>query len=178
MQVNTMLDYFFNPKGVAVIGATDNKLKGGYHIVRNALAGYKGKVYPVNPRYKEILGIPCYPDIQSIPENFDMAVYFIPAKSLPDTIRACAAKGVKGIIIESAGFSEMGPEGKKLQEESVALAKKHGIRLWGPNCMGYLDGHSQERILIHVLGQMDDAHEAGEGLHSSCRAACFPQGSS
>jgi acyl-CoA synthetase (NDP forming) len=138
-----MVDYFFNPNGVAILGASDNKLKGGFHMVRNALAGYKGKIYPVNPRYKEILGIPCYPDIQSIPENFDMAVYFIPAKSLPDTIRACAAKGVKGIIIESAGFSETGPEGKKLQDESVALAGKLGIRLWGPNCMGYLDGHSR-----------------------------------
>ena len=138
-----MLDYFFNPKGVAVIGATDNKLKGGFHIVRNALAGYKGKVYPVNPRYKEILGMPCYPNVQSIPENIDMAVYFIPAKFLPETISACAAKGVKGIIIESAGFSETGPEGKNLQDESVALAHKLGIRLWGPNCMGYLDGHSK-----------------------------------
>ncbi len=138
-----MLDYFFNPGGVAVIGATDSQLKGGFHIVRNALAGYRGRIYPVNPKYREILGIPCYPDIASIPENFDMAVYFIPAKFLPDTIRSCAAKGARGIIIESAGFSEVGPEGKKLQENCVALAREFGIRLWGPNCMGYLDGHSR-----------------------------------
>jgi acetate---CoA ligase (ADP-forming) len=138
-----MFEYFFHPKGVAVIGATDSQLKGGFHIVRNALAGYRGKLYPVNPRYKEILGLPCYPDVQSIPGDIDMAVYFIPAKFLPETISACAAKGVKGIIIQSAGFSETGPEGKKLQEESVALAHRLGIRLWGPNCMGYLDGHSR-----------------------------------
>jgi len=138
-----MFEYFFQPGGVAIIGATDSQLKGGFHLVRNAKAGYQGAIYPVNPKYKEILGIPCYPDIASIPENFDMAVYFIPAKFLPDTIRACAARGARGIIIQSAGFSEVGPEGKKLQEESVALARELGIRLWGPNCMGYLDGHSR-----------------------------------
>lgn len=138
-----MFEYFFNPDGVAVIGATDSQMKGGFHIVRNALAGYRGRLYPVNPRYKEILGLPCYPDVQSIPGTIDMAVYFIPAKFLPETIRACAAKGVKGIIIQSAGFSETGPEGKRLQEESVALARSLGVRLWGPNCMGYLDGHSR-----------------------------------
>ncbi|MBN2159575.1 MAG: CoA-binding protein [Spirochaetes bacterium] len=138
-----MIDYFFHPNGVAVIGATDSNLKGGFHIVRNALAGYTGKIYPVNPKYSEILGLACYPDIDSIPENFDMAVYFIPAKFLPETIRACARKGVKGIIIQSAGFSEVGTEGKKLQDESVALARVLGIRLWGPNCMGYLDGHTR-----------------------------------
>src|SRR4030042_6872839 len=142
-QSAAMLDFFFQPKGVAVIGATNDNRKGGFHIVRNALEGYKGKLYPVNPKYSEILELPCYPDVESIPENFDLAVYFIPAKFLPDTIRACAGKGVKGIIIESAGFSEVGPEGKKIQEDSVALAREHGIRLWGPNCMGYLDGHSR-----------------------------------
>ncbi|HPN14394.1 MAG TPA: CoA-binding protein, partial [Spirochaetota bacterium] len=103
-----MLDYFFHPNGVAIIGATDSQLKGGFHLVRNALAGYKGTLYPVNPKYTEILGVPCYPGIESIPGNFDMAVYFIPAKFLPETIMACSQKGVKGIIIQSAGFSEVG----------------------------------------------------------------------
>jgi len=138
-----MIDHFFHPDGVAIIGATDNPAKGGYHILHNTLAGYKGRVYPVNPRYGEILGTKCYPDIESIPENFDLAIYFIPAKSLPDTIRACAKKGVKAIIIESAGFSEVGEEGRRLQKESVDLARGFGIRLWGPNCMGLLDGHSR-----------------------------------
>ncbi len=138
-----MIDHFFHPDGVAIIGATDNTAKGGYHILRNTLAGYKGRVYPVNPRYGEILGTKCYPNIESIPEKFDLAIYFIPAKSLPDTIRACAKKGVKAIIIESAGFSEVGEEGRRLQKESVDLARSFGIRLWGPNCMGLLDGHSR-----------------------------------
>ncbi|HVN71382.1 MAG TPA: CoA-binding protein, partial [Desulfomonilia bacterium] len=96
----------------------------------------------VNPRYKTLLDRPCYPDVLSIPDDFDLAIYFIPAPDLPRTIEECAKKKVKGIIIESAGFAEVGPEGKKLQEKSVALARKSGIRLWGPNCMGLLDAHT------------------------------------
>jgi len=138
-----MIDHFFHPKGVAVLGATDNPQRGGFHILRNALGGYTGRVYPVNPKYTKILGVPCYPDIASIPENFDLVIYFIPAKFLPETIKACATKKVKAIIIESAGFSETGDEGRRLQDESVKLARENGIRLWGPNCMGLLDGHSR-----------------------------------
>ncbi len=138
-----MLDHFFYPHNIAVIGATDNHAKGGFHILRNARAGFKGKIFPVNPKYDEILGVQCWPDVDAIPENFDLAIYFIPAKFLPETIRACARKGAKGIIIESAGFSEVGEEGRRLQRESVDLARSLGIRLWGPNCMGLLDGHSR-----------------------------------
>ena len=137
------MNFFFNPDGIAVIGATDNPFKGGYHILNNILGGYKGRVYPVNPKYDSILGLPCYPDIRSIPDDFDLAVYFIPATFLPDAIEQCGSKKVKGIIIESAGFAEVGNEGAELQEECIRLAKKHHIRLWGPNCMGLLDGHTR-----------------------------------
>lgn len=135
------MEFFFDPDGVAVIGATNTPFKGGYHILHNTLAGYKGRVYPVNPRYETLLGLPCYPDVASIPANFDLAIFFIPAKFLPHTIEECARKRVKGIIIESAGFSEVGEQGRQLQEECLRLARLHGIRLWGPNCMGLLDGH-------------------------------------
>src|SRR5208337_3621198 len=136
------MDFFFKPNGIAVIGASNNKSKGGFHLINNTLQSYKGQVYPVNPRYETLLGRQCYPDVSSIPADFDLAIYFIPAPSLPHTIKECAKKKVKGIIIESAGFAEVGPEGRKLQEECVALAKRHGIRLWGPNCMGLLDAHN------------------------------------
>ena len=136
------MDFFFKPNGIAVIGASDNKSKGGFHLINNTLQSYKGQVYPVNPRYETLLGRQCYPDVSSIPADFDLAIYFIPAPSLPHTIEECAKKNVKGIIIESAGFAEVGPEGKKLQKECVDLAKSHGIRLWGPNCMGLLDAHN------------------------------------
>jgi acetyltransferase len=143
------MEFFFNPKGVAVIGATENRLKGGYHLLRNVIESYKGKVYPVNPRYASLMDMPCYPDVASIPDDFDIAVYFIPAPGLYRAIEECASKNVKGIIIESAGFAEVGAEGRKLQEECVLLARKHGIRLWGPNCMGLLDSR-----LGHVFSFM------------------------
>jgi len=136
-----MLDYFFNPKSVAIIGASDNKNKGGYHIIKNVVAGFKGKIYPVNKSYQEILGLPCYPDMASIPGDVDLAIYFIPSKELPHTVNECAKKGVKGIIIESGGFNEAGEEGTKLQKRALENAAKAGIRLWGPNCMGFIDGN-------------------------------------
>ncbi|MEN6475969.1 MAG: CoA-binding protein [Syntrophaceae bacterium] len=135
------MEFFFNPDGVAVIGATDNPFKGGYHILNNILGGYQGRIYPVNPRYQTLLGLPCYASVEAIPEDFELAIYFIPAQGLPETIEQCARKHVKGIIIESAGFSEVGAQGQQLQQECLDLARRHGIRLWGPNCMGLLDGH-------------------------------------
>ena len=137
------MDFFFNPEGIAIIGASDDPARGGFSILKNALEGYSGKIYPVNPKYGSIQNIECYPDIESIPEDFDLAIYFIPAQFLPYTIRACARKNVKGIIIESAGFAEVGQEGKRLQEECIRIASEAGIRLWGPNCMGLIDGHTK-----------------------------------
>ena len=137
------MDFFFKPDGVAIIGASDDPARGGFSILKNALGGYSGNIYPVNPKYESIQNTTCYPDIDSIPEDFDLAIYFIPARFLPDTIRACARKNVKGIIIESAGFAEVGEEGKKFQKECIDLAREKGIRLWGPNCMGLIDGHTK-----------------------------------
>ena len=143
------MDFFFNPRGIAVIGASDNQAKGGFHLFRNALHSYRGEVYPVNARLSSLMDRPCYPNVTSIPDDFDLALFFVPAPALPRTIEECAGKKVRGIIIESAGFAEVGPEGRKLQEECVSLARRHGIRLWGPNCMGLLDSHSG-----HVLSFM------------------------
>jgi len=136
-----MLDCFFNPKSLAIIGASSNKNKGGYHILKNVMAGFHGKIYPVNKSYNEILGLTCYPDVASIPGNIDLAIYFIPSKELPETVNECAKKGAKGIIIESGGFNEAGPEGERLQKLALENAAKAGIRLWGPNCMGFVDGN-------------------------------------
>ena len=147
-----MLDCFFNPQSIAVIGASSNENKGGYHILKNITAGYRGKIYPVNKSYSEILGLPCYPDVASIPGNIDLAIYFIPSKELPDTVTECAKKGVKGIIIESGGFNEAGEEGAKLQKLALENAAKAGVRLWGPNCMGFIDAHK-----THVFSFLNSA---------------------
>ncbi|HUN56293.1 MAG TPA: CoA-binding protein [Smithella sp.] len=160
-----MLDCFFNPQSVAIIGASNNENKGGYDIIKNIMAGFKGKIYPVNKSYKEILGIPCYPDVASIPGNIDLAIYFIPAKELPQTVNECAKKGVKGIIIESGGFNEAGDEGAQLQKRALENAREAGIRLWGPNCMGFMDGNRNYVFsFIHHLVWPDVLRGGNVGL--------------
>ena len=131
-----MLDCFFNPKSVAIIGASSNENKGGYHILKNVMAGFRGKIYPVNKSYTEILGLPCYPDVASIPGNIDLAIYFIPSKELPETVNECAKKGVKGIIIESGGFNEAGEEGAKTSETCSRKRGESGHKIMGPQLHG------------------------------------------
>jgi acetate---CoA ligase (ADP-forming) len=133
------MNFFFNPDGVAVIGATPNPLKGGYAIFKNLVIGYKGNIYPVNPNYKDIEGIPCYPSVSVIPGHVDLAIVFVPAKLVPAAIEDCAAKGVRGVMIESGGFAETGHDGHLLQQSLKDISKRTGIRLWGPNCMGLVD---------------------------------------
>ncbi|MCX5845437.1 MAG: acetate--CoA ligase family protein [Deltaproteobacteria bacterium] len=133
------MDFFFDPEGIAVIGATPNPLKGGYAILKNLLTGYKGNIYPVNPRYREIEGLPCYPSVSAIPGHVDLAIVFVPAKFVPATIEDCVAKGIPGVMIESGGFAESGKDGRSLQQSLRDISKKTGIRLWGPNCMGLVD---------------------------------------
>ncbi|MBW1988050.1 MAG: acetate--CoA ligase family protein [Deltaproteobacteria bacterium] len=136
------MDFFFKPNGIAVVGAT-KKMKGGYAIVVNLKAGYKGPIYPVNPRYDEIEGLACYPDIESVPDPVELAVVFVPAPAVPGIVRACAKRGIKGVMIESAGFSETGPEGAALQQELKDIVAETGIRVWGPNCVGLVDAKNR-----------------------------------
>ncbi|HYA14696.1 MAG TPA: acetate--CoA ligase family protein [Syntrophales bacterium] len=133
------MDFFFNPEGIAVVGATSNPLKGGYAILKNLLTGYKENIYPVNPNYIEILGLPCYPSVSSINNHVDLAIVFVPAKLVPAAIEDCVAKGVRGVMIESGGFAETGKDGVSLQQSLKDIANRTGIRLWGPNCMGLVD---------------------------------------
>ena len=134
------MNFFFKPQAVAVIGATSNPIKGGNAIVKNLLiTGFKGKIYPVNPKYKQIEGLPCYSSIREIPASVDLAIVFIPASQVLSAVEECVACGIPGIMIESGGFAETGPEGQGLQKKLVELTRKSGIRLWGPNCMGLVD---------------------------------------
>ena len=133
------MDFFFNPQGIALIGATANKLKGGYAIFKNLITGFKGGIYPVNPRYKEIDGIKCFKSVKDVPDPVDLAIIFVPGGYVPAIIKDCADRGIKGVMIEAGGFAESGDKGRKMQDELKAYAKKTGIRLWGPNCMGLVD---------------------------------------
>ncbi|MBN1916003.1 acetate--CoA ligase family protein [Candidatus Dojkabacteria bacterium] len=133
----TNLDSLFNPKSIAVIGVSDNTTKLGTIIYNNIISeGYEGRVYPVNPNYKEIFGNKCYPKVGCISDAVEVAVIVIPSQFVFDVIKDCAEKKVKYAIIISAGFSETGKEGKKLEEKIVAYASKNGLRILGPNCLG------------------------------------------
>jgi acetate---CoA ligase (ADP-forming) len=133
------MEFFFNPQGIAVVGATPNPLKGGNAILKNLLLGYRGRIFPVNPKYPEIEGLTCYPSVRAVPGKVDLAIVFVPAPLVPSAVEDCAGKGVRGVIVESGGFAEAGPEGKCLQEALAQIAARTGIRLWGPNCMGLVD---------------------------------------
>ncbi|MCD6083711.1 CoA-binding protein [Candidatus Aerophobetes bacterium] len=142
------LKCFFEPEGVAVIGASRRTEKLGYQVLKNLidggsftlphLKGFSGKIFPVNPKADEILGLRCYHSVKDIPERVDLAIICIPAKLVPQAVKDCAEKGVKGINIISAGFAEAGEEGKRLQDEFLKIAKEAGIRIVGPNCLGTL----------------------------------------
>jgi len=133
------MEFFFKPRGVAIAGATANRQKGGYSILYNVRRGFKGSIYPVNPRYREIDGLPCFPSIMDVPDPVDMAILFVPAAAVPDMAVQCAHRGIRGVIVESGGFSEVGPEGRSLQEQLCRIVADTGLRVWGPNCMGLID---------------------------------------
>ncbi len=133
------MEFFFNPEGIALVGATANKLKGGYAIFKNLITGFKGGIYPVNPKYKEIDGIKCFKSVTEVPDPVDLAIIFVPGGNVPAIIKDCVHRGIKGVMIEAGGFAESGDKGRKMQNELKAFAKKAGIRLWGPNCMGLVD---------------------------------------
>lgn len=133
------LEKIFNPKSVAIIGASDTEGSVGYAIVKNfANSGYSGKVYYVNIRKSEILGVKTYPSVEQIPESVDLAMIATPAKTVPGVVEECGRAGVKGVIIVSAGFKETGAEGKALEEQILCIAKKYGVRVIGPNCIGVI----------------------------------------
>ena len=137
--VTTNLDKIFNPQNVAIIGASDVEGSVGYAIVKNfTQMGYTGKVYFVNIRKPEILGVKTYPTVDQIPEPVDLAIVATPAKTVPDVMEECGKAQVKGVIIVSAGFKETGPAGKALEEQILAAARKYGIRVIGPNCIGLI----------------------------------------
>ena len=137
--VTLNLDKIFNPKSVAIIGASDEEGSVGHAIVKNfTQLGYAGKVYFVNIRKPEILGVKTYQTVGQIPEPVDLAMIATPAKTVPDVVEQCGKAGIKGAIIVSAGFKETGPEGKALEDKILEIKKKYGLRIIGPNCIGII----------------------------------------
>lgn len=136
------LDAIFKPRSVAVIGASSAPEKYGYIILKNIIdAGFKGTIYPINPKAEEILGLKCYPNVGALEEAVDLAVIIIPARLVPKTIEECGQKGIRGAVIISGGFAESGPEGEELQKQLIAAAQQYKVRVVGPNCQGVNNPH-------------------------------------
>lgn len=143
-----MFEEFFNPKSIAIIGASRKEKSAGQGIVRSLLKGgvfnyktnrpYKGRIYPINPKAKTILGLQCYSSVLNVKNKIDLAIIVVPAKIVPNILEEVAKKHIKSVIIVSAGFSEIGNKGEILQEQVLKIAKKAKIRIIGPNCLGLM----------------------------------------
>ncbi len=141
------LDGLFRPRSVAVIGASRRQGAIGYQVVANIVkSGFVGPVYPVNAKSKVVHSIPTYPSVGKIPGPVDLAVLVIPAAEILKVAEACGKKGVKGLVVITAGFREIGGEGIEREERLVAIAEKYGMRIVGPNCMGIINTAEDVRI--------------------------------
>ena len=166
----TDLKKFFNPASVALVGATEDQRKfGGRAIFQMLEFGYKGRVYPINPKYNKLLGLDCYPGIAELPETPDHVGIVIAAERVLDTLKQCAEKGVKFVTIFTSNFSETGTEaGCKLQHEIVSFARDNGIRFMGPNCNGlinFVDGFAMVSTKA-IKGPRKTAGSVGLICHS------------
>lgn len=160
---------FFEPAGVAVIGASSNPRKLSHGILRNLInSSYTGGVYPVNPGAGEILGKPCFADIAAVPDPVELAVVVIPAAATPQTLEACGRRGIHAAIIISGGFKEVGSAGADLEGECLAIARRYSMRLIGPNCVGAMNLHNG--LNTTFINGMPD--EGGIGFLSQSGAIC------
>lgn len=134
----------FNPKSVAVVGASSQEEKVGYIITDNLKkCGFKGDIYPINTKADgELLGLPAYKSVLDIPGDVDLAVMSIPAKFMNSALEECGQKGIKNVIVITAGFKEVGGEGVKLEQEMAEIANKYDMNVQGPNCLGSIDTHT------------------------------------
>ena len=141
------LDALFAPKSVAVIGASTKRGSLGREILHNIIEyEFNGKLFPVNPRADFIHSIKCYPSILDIPDVVEMAIVVVPSRDVLEVVRQCGEKGVKGLIVISAGFKETGAEGAERERQLAQLVREYGMRLIGPNCMGAFSTHPQVRL--------------------------------
>ncbi len=136
------LGYFFNPDGVAIIGASSNPNKLSHGVVRNLKDhGYQGPIYPINPKGGEILGLTVYPNILDVPDPVELAIIMIPAPFVPEVMEQCGQRGVKAVIVVTGGFRETGEKGAALEQQLKQITERYHMRMIGPNCVGIMDAH-------------------------------------
>ncbi len=133
---------FFQPKGVVVVGASTSPEKLGYGVARNLVqSGYQGAIHFLSQKQGELFGRPLYTDLASVPDPVDLAILIIPPHATPKAIEDCGRRGIKAAVIVSSGFRESGEEGAALEQQCLKVARAHGVRLLGPNCIGVIDTH-------------------------------------
>ncbi len=153
-----MLDSLFKPRSVAVIGASTKELSIGNRVLKNLIDfGFKGSIYPINPKADEVRGIKAYKSILDVPEDgIDVVHMVIPARFVPQAFEDCGKKGVKNVIINSGGFSEIGPEGEAIEKAFMEVARKYGIRVLGPNCQGIINSDPEYRAYCNFTFTMPE----------------------
>jgi acetate---CoA ligase (ADP-forming) len=133
---------FFQPKGVVVIGASTSPEKLGYGVARNLVQnGYNGAIHFVSQKSGELFERRIHTDLREVPDPVDLAILIVPPHVTPQILEDCGARGIKAAVIVSSGFREVGAEGAALEEQCLKVAREHGIRLIGPNCIGTIDTH-------------------------------------
>lgn len=147
------IDGFFKPETVALIGASTKPGKIGYVILENLL-DFPGKVYPVHPRAKEILGVKCYKSIEEIPDKIDLGIIAIKSTDVPETIERLAKKGAKNVVIISGGFKELGGEFENIEAKITMIAREKGVRIIGPNCIGIFNPENKLRSFFQPRSRM------------------------
>ena len=141
------LSRFLNPRGVAVVGVSSDATRiGGQALSLLTDFGYTGAIYPVNPKYGDIKGLTCYPDLLSVPQPCDVALIALSAERVAGAIEQCGKAGIPFALVLASGFSEVGEEGKSLQADLIATARKANVRMLGPNCLGILNLKDNARI--------------------------------
>jgi len=138
--VAASLQTMLAPRSVAIVGASDRPRSAGRALLESVLTGgFTGPVYPVNPQHAELMGLPAWPSVSALPEPPDLAIVAVPARAVLETVRACGRRGVRSIVLVTAGFRELGPAGASLEDEVLRVARQHGMRLVGPNCLGLVN---------------------------------------
>lgn len=160
------LSELFEPKSIAIVGASRSSKKVGGIVLKNLVdAGYKGEVYPVNPHAKSMHNYKVVSDVSLLPENIDLAVIAIPAKFVNDVLNTLGEKKVKNVVVLSAGFKEIDEEGAKLEQALVEIAKKHSINILGPNCLGFVNNLSNINLTfaqpVHSAGNIRFISQSG-----------------
>ncbi len=141
------LDAIFSPKSIAVVGASRHPGKIGYELIHNILINeYKGRVYPVNPKADAIHGLPCFRAVADLPEAPDLAIITVPAAGALEAVEACGKRGIKGLIVITAGFREIGGAGVDRERDLMGLVQKYGMTMIGPNCMGIINSHADVQL--------------------------------